>query len=86
MPDTKFDDLVPTHRVSILAFMAGFVGACTHIYVALAAIPLHMYGASRIGRCLRVPIVALAAIQIVMLIPVAKTLALLLLKIEPVER
>lgn len=76
---TKLDDLVQTHRVSIWAVMAGFVGACTHLYVALAAIPLHMYGAFRVGRCLRVPIVALAAIEIVMLIPVANTLALLLL-------
>lgn len=79
MPDTKLDDLVQAHRISIWAVMAGFVGACTHIYVALAAIPLHVYGAFRVGHCLRVPIVALAAIEIVMLIPVANTLTLLLL-------
>ena len=77
MPDTKLDDLVQTHRVSIWAVMAGFVGACTHLYVALAAIPLHMYGAFRLGRYLRVNIVALVAIEIVMLVPVANTLALL---------
>lgn len=60
------------------AVMAGFVGACTHIYVALTAIPLHTYGAFRVSRCLRVPIVALAAIEIVMLTLIANTLASLL--------
>ncbi|MBK7461300.1 MAG: hypothetical protein IPJ50_00175 [Betaproteobacteria bacterium] len=79
MTDTKLDDLAQAHRVSIWAVIAGFLGACTHIYAALAAIPFHMYGAFRVGRCLRVPIVALVAIEIVMLVPVANTLALLLL-------
>jgi len=77
--DTLFDDLAQAHRISIWAVIAGFVGACTHIYAALAAIPLHMYGAFRVGRCLRVHIVALVAIEIVMLFPVVNTLALLLL-------
>lgn len=79
MTDIKLDNLAQAHRVSIWAVIAGFVGACTHIYAALAAIPLHMYGAFRVGRCLRVHIVALVAIEIVMLVPVANTLALLLL-------
>lgn len=79
MTDTKLDDLARAHRVSIWAVIAGFIGACTHIYAALASIPLHMYGAFRVGRCLRFPIVALVAIEIVMLVPVANTLALLLL-------
>jgi hypothetical protein len=79
MTDPKLDALARAHRISIWAVIAGFVGACTHIYVALAAIPLHMYGAFRVGRCLRTHVVGLAAIEIVMLVPVANTLALLLL-------
>jgi len=76
---TNLDDLAQAHRISIWAVIAGFVGACTHIYVVLAAIPLHMYGAFRVGRCLRVHMIALVAIEIVMMVPVANTLALLLL-------
>lgn len=77
MIDSKLDDLAQAHRFSIWAAIVGFVGACTHIFAALAAIPLHMYGAFRLGRYLRVNIVALVAIEIVMLVPVANTLALL---------
>lgn len=79
MTDTDLDELAQAHRITIWAVLAGFVGACTHIYAALAAIPLHMYGVFRVGRCLRVHIVTLVAIEIVMLVPVANTLALLLL-------
>lgn len=77
--NAELNGLAQIHRVSIWVIIAGFVGACTHIYAVLVAVPLHMYCAFRLSRCLRIHIAALLAIEVVMLIPVANTLALLLI-------
>lgn len=73
------DKLVAAHRLSVWAAVSGFIGACTHIYVALAVIPFHLYCAFRIGRIVRLNTIALIAILVLMLVPVVNTLALLLL-------
>jgi len=71
--------LVAAHRLSVWAVISGFVAACTHIYVALAVIPFHMYCAFRVGRAVQINTIALVAIIFLMLVPVVNTLALLIL-------
>lgn len=79
MIQAEITELTTAHKLSIWVVVGGFVGACTHIYLALAAIPFHLYCAFRIGRAIQLPSIALAAISILMLIPIANTLGLLLL-------
>lgn len=55
MIQAEITELTTAHKLSIWVVVGGFVGACTHIYLALAAI------------------------SILMLIPIANTLGLLLL-------
>lgn len=75
----NIEKLAAAHRLSVWAVVVGFVGACTHIYLALAAIPFHVYCAFRVGRIVRVSHGALVAILLLMLLPIANTLTLVLL-------
>lgn len=75
----NIEELVSAHRISVWAVISGFVGACTHIYIALTVIPFHLYCAFRVGRAVHLSSTALIPVLVLMLFPVVNTLALLLL-------
>lgn len=79
MEDIEVDRLAKAHKLSIWTVIVGFVGLCTSIYVALAAIPFHMYCAFRVGRGMGLGTAALTTILVLMLAPFVNTLSLLLL-------
>lgn len=79
MDSIDIQKLITAHRLSVWAVIAGFVGAITHLYVALAVIPFHLFCAWRVGRMIHVNNFLLAVVLLLMLLPVANTLTLLLL-------